>query len=226
MNCVPLASARSLISYSTKRNGTLFYNLGPITRLITTLPPPRGKQAAVDRISQDLYQVFLDPDHVTPPPPPVPEGDGPILPNGETGTSVNEGATSIEGAQSVVTEGDPSLDDSTPLSKRVQFIDELDYKQEPTKLERSRRTTRNPKPKYAAVCSTYKSRLQNSGRPRYQRQQYLAGGNHYSKSKDSDIENARIHGLDWNPEALLSSAPTGTAKSILHETLMNSANGD
>ena len=191
------------------------------------------KSAAQDRVANDLFQSFLDPDHVTPPPPPlppVPEGDDQFWPDtkDETqsdGTSVTEGASSSEGDSSP--EG---ADPNEGLTREVRFVDELDRDQPPRR--RSSRRTRNPRPRYkqsartVATCLNYTSNLLDQGRPRWKRQQYLAGGSEQRKLKDSKLEAARLHSLNWNPSTLLSSAATGTSRSILHEALQRYEFGD
>jgi hypothetical protein len=178
-----------------------------------------SKSTNLKRVSQDLFETFLDSEHVTPPPPPVPEGEDTFWPDSqdqsEEGTSVSEGAQASEGAPS---------SEGAPNGRKLRFVDELDQKEPKKKSRYGRRV--NPNPKYAATCYNYKSQLQNQGRPRYQRQQYLAGGNTQRKIKDSQLDNARLHALDWDPSTLLSAVPTGPARSILHELLQRSEAGE
>ena len=70
-----------------------------------------SKSTNLKRVSQDLFETFLDSEHVTPPPPPVPEGEDTFWPDSqdqsEEGTSVSEGAQASEGAPS--SEGAPTV---------------------------------------------------------------------------------------------------------------------
>lgn len=182
------------------------------------VPVSSKKQSAVDRAACDLFKCFTEPTHVTPPPLPVPEGEDTNFAPDACGTSVSEGATSSS-------EGDPR----PKLSKRVRFSDELDRRRPRTRshtaTRRSRRS-RKANPKYAATCMDYSPTLQHNGQPEFRRQQYLAGGNSYSKSLDRSHDNARLHALDWNPLALLSSVNSIGAKSILHDLIQGIPTGE
>ena len=63
---------------------------GNHTSHVDPVSPDPARREQIAHIQQDLFDIFRHPDHVTPPPPPVPEGDGPILPlqiGGDEGTS-------------------------------------------------------------------------------------------------------------------------------------------
>ena len=70
------------------------------------------KRDAQQRVADDLFQSFIDPTHITPPPPAlpaVPEGDDTFWPHStanDNGTSDNEGALASEGASA--SEGAPN----------------------------------------------------------------------------------------------------------------------
>ena len=67
---------------------------GEHTSHMDPVSPDPARREQIARIQQDLFDIFRHPDHVTPPPPTVPEGDGPFLPlqiGGDEGTSDDEG---------------------------------------------------------------------------------------------------------------------------------------
>ena len=68
--------------------------LGVEHNSICDRPRTFSKRAALDRVAQDLFDTFVNPDHTTPLPPPVPEGEGTVTPY-EEGTSVSEGVSAI-----------------------------------------------------------------------------------------------------------------------------------
>ena len=160
------------------------------------------------RVATDLYETFLDPTHSTPDHPSLPavpeRDDDTFWP--DSGTSDSEGALEPEGANA--SEEDPN----DGLRRRVAICDELDVIDGAGGVVRRSRFRRrvNPNPKYTssrprkkntaktvATCLNYESRLQDHGRPRHKRAQYLAGGNPYRILKDSTLENARLHALKW-----------------------------
>lgn len=199
--------------------------LGPIYAAADDKDNPHVK-----RVAQDLYDTFEDPDRppAAPPPPipPVPEGEDEFWPEPNGGTSDSEGASASEGARPIT-------------GRKVRMIDELaDWNNrgnhEPQHRTRSpqapiHRRTRSGKALTAHAVGNlndYRSTLQDQGRPRYQRQQYLAGGNPQRRVRDRELDNARLHKIDWNPTTLLSSVPNGPAREILHEVLLRQPLGD
>jgi hypothetical protein len=76
----------------------------------TSPDPAKCWQTA--RVRQDLFGIFRHPGHETPPPLPVPEEDGPILPfeqPGNEGTSDSEGDGHDDSEGAPANEGAPAL---------------------------------------------------------------------------------------------------------------------
>ena len=71
--------------------------------------PDPAKREQIACIQQDLFNIFRHPDHVTPPPSTVPEGDGPILPLqiDDEGTSDSEGDARNDSEGAPANEGAP-----------------------------------------------------------------------------------------------------------------------
>ena len=80
--------------------------------------PDAAKREQIARVQQDLFDIFRHPDHVTPLPPPVPEGDGPILPlqTVDEGTSDSEGDARDDSEGAPANEGAP--EESRPARRR------------------------------------------------------------------------------------------------------------
>ena len=108
-------------------------------------PTAGPKAAARDHVSLELFRSFVDERHETPPSPPVPEGEGPVLPpisplkpslkpskySDRQETSASEGVPHplSEGASSPTppsTTPAPSEGVSTDWSTKVRFADELE----------------------------------------------------------------------------------------------------
>ena len=54
----------------------------------------------------------------------------------------------------------------------------------------------------------------------------MAGGCGNRQIRCSEHENVRIHGLNWEPSALVASAPNSSSKQILHNLLQKTPLGD
>ena len=93
---------------------------------------------------------------------------------------------------------------------------------------RSSRCTRNPHPMYAGKGIYHYTPEPNGGRPRHtsKHHQCMAGGCGNRQVRCSEHENAPIHGLNWEPSALVASAPDSSSKQILHDLLQNTPLGD
>ena len=215
-------------------------------------PSSPEKQAAQEHIARQLFEEFKDSDHVRQPLPTsttVSEGGDPISrsPTDDTNcvddeTSVSEGGdpssqrdqASSQRDQTSSNRDDATSDQSTappvtsPPKKKVKFIDELAKKKEQRANQRAARRTRNTNPKYAGVTQYQQSPIcpDLKGKARAYALQNLCGGNGTRKSADSLRENARIHGLDWNPKTLLASVPNGAAKTTMKELLLRTPLGD
>ena len=121
---------------------------GEHTSHMDPVSPDPARREQIARIQQDLFDIFRHPDHVTPPPPTVPEGDGPILPLqiGDEGTSDDEGDARDDSEGVPANEGAPdSTEQSEPCAAKpaksprparrheLRFVDELDqYVTQPT----------------------------------------------------------------------------------------------
>jgi hypothetical protein len=106
--------------------------------------PDPAKCEQIARVQQDLFDIFRHPDHITPPPSAVPEGDGPVLPLqiDDEGTSNSEGDACDNSEGAPVNEGAPDNPEQAapsvapppiklpkPVRKRgIRFVDKLEQR--------------------------------------------------------------------------------------------------
>ena len=156
----------------------------------------------------------------------------------------NEGAPPDANAQAVPQADPPSVESTPPRRRGLRFVDELEAEAGRSTLRRrkhtstnngvsqrtrsatTKRRTRNSNPKYAGKGIYNYTPEPNGGKPRHKHHQYLAGGCQNRQSRDSLHENARLHGLNWEPSALVASAPDSSSKQILHDLLQKTPLGD
>ena len=108
----------------------------------------------------------------------------------------------------------------------IEPPDELDYgtsipeepDDEPRYVTRSGRQVKKGKhkndPLYAATISTTPARTSDKTNPHLSHQ-YLAGGIGQRKVKCKELNNAALHGLDWNPSSFLTGSSVDTKRVLL-----------
>ena len=173
------------------------------------------------RVAQDLFDRFLDPDHVTPEVPPLPKDDDFVCKKSHSST-VPEGDELPEADETSESEGETTVSEGVKTRSQRKKL-KIGSKQ--MKLRRSRRK-RAQNLYQTAVCMFEPTETQVNGLPQHKTAQFLAGGNANHKTLDRLYEQARISGLNWDPAAMLSEAKTNDSYQILRDLIEKTPRGD